>query len=87
MRTLIHANIFFFITSIFVIVLTLILGIAGAYVILILRDMKEISKKVKTESEEIIEDVKELREKIREEGVGLRNIGRLFGLFSKRRKK
>ena len=86
MRTLIHADIFFFITSIFVIILTLILGVAGAYLVLILRDMKEISRKVKIEGGEIIEDVKELRERIEEEGVGLRSLGKMFGLFSKKKK-
>lgn len=87
MRTLIHADIFFFITSIFVVVLTIVLAVAGVYFILILRDMKYISRKVKIEGEEIIGDVKELREKIREEGVGLRSIGKLFGFFSGKRKK
>lgn len=86
MRTLIHADIFFFITSIFITVLTIFLVVAGAYFILILRDMKDISRKVKMESEEIIGDVKELRQKIREEGSNLKGIGKMFGFFSKKKK-
>jgi hypothetical protein len=87
MRTLLHADIFFFLTSIFVVVLTVVLSVAGVYFILILRDMKEISKKVKTEGGEIIEDVKKVREKIEEEGIGLASLGKMFGLFSRKRKK
>ncbi len=87
MRTLIHADIFFFLTSIFVVVLTVVLSVGGVYFILILRDMKDISRKVKNEGGEIIEDVKKVREKIEEEGIGLASIGKLFGLFSKKRKK
>jgi len=87
MITLIHADIFFFVTAIFVVLLTIFLAVAGTYLVLILRDMKEISKKVKTEGGEIIEDVKKVREKIEEEGAGLAAIGRMFGLFSKKRKK
>jgi choline kinase len=49
--------------------------------------MKEISKKVKTEGGEIIEDVKKVREKIEEEGIGLASLGKMFGLFSRKRKK
>ena len=87
MRTLIHADIFFFLTSIFVIVLTVVLSVGGVYFILILRDMKDISRKVKNEGGEIVADVKKVREKIEEEGIGLAIIGKLFGLFSKKRKK
>jgi len=87
MKTLIHADIFFFITSVFVVVLTIVLAVAGVYFILILRDMKDISRKVKIEGGEIINDVKELRERIEEEGAGLRSLGKMFGLFSKKRKK
>ncbi len=87
MRTLIHADIFFFLTSIFVIVLTVVLSVGGVYFILILRDMKDISRKVKNEGGEIVADVKKVREKIEEEGIGLASIGKLFGLFSKKRKK
>ena len=61
--------------------------VAGTYFILILRDMKEVSRKVKIEGGEIIDDVKKVREKIEEEGVGLAAVGRMFGLFSKKRKK
>lgn len=86
MRTLIHADIFFFVTSIFVVVSTIVLAIAGIYFILILRDMKEISRKIKVEGEEIIDDVKELREKIKEEGIGLRSLGKFFGFFTKKKK-
>lgn len=87
MATLIHADIFFFVTAVFVVLLTIFLAVAGTYFVLILRDMKEISRKVRAEGEEIIEDVNELRKKIKEEGAGLRGIGRMLRFLSRKRKK
>lgn len=87
MRTLIHADIFFFVTAVFVVLLTIFLAIAGTYFVLILRDMKEISRKIRAEGEEIIEDVNELRKKIKEDSAGLRGIARMLGFLSGKRKK
>lgn len=69
MNTLIHADIFFFITTIAVILLVILLIILLAYAIKIVRTISSIAETVKTESENVVEDIAELRGKVKEEGV------------------
>lgn len=83
MNTLIHADIFFFITTTAVIFLTFILAIIGVYVVLILQDTKAITKKIKEESDELAGDLKELRGEIKKEGA---NLKKLFNFFIKKAK-
>ena len=86
MNTLIHADIFFFITTIVVIVLALCAIIVLVYVIIILRDFSYISRKIRQESMEIIDDVKILRGDIKREGFRVGQLVRFFtGLTKKRR--
>ncbi|MDQ5911950.1 MAG: hypothetical protein QG568_163 [Patescibacteria group bacterium] len=69
MDTLIQADIFFFITSIAVIVLTLLLVVLVAYGVKIARTISSIANTIKEESENVIEDIADLRGKVKEEGV------------------
>ncbi len=91
METLIHADIFFFITAIFVVFLTIGFTIVAVYVIKILRDLKYISTKVKEESDLIAEDIATLRTEARQEGFKIKHaIGFFTSLLHKkssRRKK
>jgi hypothetical protein len=66
--TLMHANIFFFITTIAVILITLLLILALAYVVKIVRAFSSIAETLKRESEHVADDIAELRERVREEG-------------------
>lgn len=66
--TLIHANIFFFITTIAVILVTLLLLLVLIYVVKIVRAFAAISETLKKESEHVADDIAELRERVREEG-------------------
>ncbi len=68
MDTLIHADIFFFITTVAVISLTIVVVIALVYIVLILKDIRYISGKVRKESDVIIDDVHELRANVRAQG-------------------
>ena len=47
--------------------------------------MKDISGKVKEEGGRIVEDIDEFRTKIKEEGAGLRGLGKMFGFFKKKK--
>ena len=47
MNTLIHADIFFFISTIAIVIITIVLCVVGGYTILIMRDAKHISKKLR----------------------------------------
>lgn len=87
MNTLIHADIFFFITTIVVIVLALGVCIALFYIIRILRNFSDVSDKVKIESTEIIQDIKHAREKIKSQGLGFSYIKHIVGFLMKINKK
>lgn len=69
MDTLIQADIFFFITSIAVILLAVLCIILLAYGVKIARTISSIATTIKDESENVIEDIAELRGKVKEEGV------------------
>jgi hypothetical protein len=58
------------------------------YVIKILRDVKEISQKVKNESERIIEDVRTIREEAKSKSsLALSLISKFFGVAKSRTRK
>lgn len=88
METIIQADIFFFISSVAVIVFSICAIIIMIYVTRILRDMKHISKKVSEEGDKIIEDVEYLRETAKTEGMKMKNVADFFiNLFIRRQKK
>ncbi len=68
MDTLIHADIFFFVTTVAVIAFAIVSIIILVYVIIILNDIRYISGKVRKESDVILEDVHELRANVRAQG-------------------
>jgi hypothetical protein len=76
-ESLIHADVFFFISTIALVVLSIGSGIALFYVIRILRDAGDVAEKIKAESGEIVADSKRLREALRDEGV---KWGHIIGL-------
>jgi len=86
METLIHADVFFFVTTIFIVVITAVILVASVYIIGILRDLREISAKAKIEGEEILVDVKNLRENVKREGANLKHISHFFSTLFKKRK-
>lgn len=87
METLIHADIFFFITSIFVALLIFGFGIFLYYVIPILRDLRHLSDTARKEGEKLAGDIDDLRGVAKEEGMKVKTIIDYFlGLFIKRQK-
>ena len=87
MDTLIKSEIFFFITSIAVVILTILLGMAAVYLIRILRNVDDISKKAKDEAALIKEDVADLRQNIRDEGIKVKSFVNFFKKIKGRRPK
>lgn len=77
--TLIHADIFFFISSIAIIVVGLLLVALGLYALRIVAMIGSIVKKVKQESENVVDDIAALRVKIKEESQ--KAAGSSFGKF------
>lgn len=86
MDTLIHADIFFFITAISVVVLSIGTGIVIYYLVRILRRIDEISEKVRAESDEIVRDVKDFRATMRSEGIKVKTVLDMFLGFVKKAK-
>lgn len=71
MDKLIHADIFFFITTCAIILLTIILAVAFVYVVFIAKNVNYIVTKIKEESDNISGDIAHARQKIREQGLKL----------------
>ncbi len=74
MDSFIHADVFFFVTSIAVIMVTAFSVAALIYLVRILRDFNKISSKVKDETELIADDINELRRKTKEGGFRVVNF-------------
>lgn len=69
MEGVLKSDIFFVIASLAVIVISVLAVAALFYVVMILRDIKEVSRKIKEESALIGEDFRELRAALRREGI------------------
>jgi hypothetical protein len=74
MDSLARSDLFFLITSICVVLVTIIGAVVGVYIVMILNDVKHIFRRVKEETDLIAEDINELREDIRQEGKSLRRF-------------
>ncbi len=86
MDTLIKSDVFFFITSIAVIVLGALIGAATVYLIRILRDVKAISERVKEETTATADDFREVRSHLKAQGLGFAALSKLKKLFRMDRK-
>jgi len=83
MSEVLQANIFFFITSVAVVVLTILLVAVLVYVLMIVRNVKDITDRLKEGSELIASDLAAFRERLygagnRLQGMGAAILGRLF---------
>ena len=88
MDTLIHADIFFFVTTVAVVVVTLLLAIVLIYLIRVLNRIKNIAEQVHQETILFREDVHELRDSVRREGFKLKSIANFaMGFFNKKKSK
>ncbi len=84
-NTLLKADIFFFVTTIAVVILTIILSIIMAYMISILRYIRHISEIAKDQAEELSDDIDDLRTEIKTKGASLATIFDLMGHFTRKR--
>ncbi|MES2223353.1 MAG: hypothetical protein V4469_00305 [Patescibacteria group bacterium] len=88
MENIAKSDMFFFVTTIAVIIVTLVLVVALAYVIRIASDIKYIAKRAKQETDEIADDLKNARETLKSKGKTIATIiSSLWALRSKRRSK
>jgi cell division protein FtsX len=91
MDTLIHADIFFFVTTIAVVVVTLLLAIVLIYLIKVLNRIKDIAEQVREETILFREDIHELRDSVKNETFKLKNlfsiVQRFIPFMSKQKEK
>jgi len=71
MNEILNANIFFFVTTIAVVIFVILGIIALYYLILILKNAKDVSQRIEKGSEMIGEDIIELRKNVKTEGFRL----------------
>ncbi|MES2409378.1 MAG: hypothetical protein V4509_03700 [Patescibacteria group bacterium] len=88
MENIAKSDMFFFVTTIAVIIVTLVLVVALAYVIRIASDIKYIAGKAKQETDEIVDDIKNARETLKSKGKAIATIlSSLWFLKNKRKSK
>lgn len=80
MDSLLKSDIFFFVTTVVVAGLGVLIAVALVYLVRILADVKKLSKKVRQEGESIVEDIEGLRENIKKNTIKLSDI-LSFGFF------
>lgn len=72
MSEVVHADIFFFITSMVVVLLGAVLVVALVYVVFIVRDVRAIVARVRRASESLEGDLDALRSQVKQEGYKAR---------------
>ena len=85
-NTLIHADIFFFVTTIAVVIVAVALTVALIYLAKVLNDLKEITRQVREETVLFREDLKDLRGEVRREGFQMKQFADFFIKLFKRKK-
>lgn len=89
MTEIAKSDVFFLITSLAVIVLTVIISVLLVYVFIIMRNVRGVVEKVKEESDLLLDDVRELRVRLKTEEGAVRRASALLaflrGLFFAKR--
>ena len=86
MDNLLQANIFFFIASISVILLTSILIVVLIYIAQILNNFKHLTRRARAEGDLIASDIAELRQEIKRDGFRFKSFFEFFENIFKRTK-
>ena len=93
MSELLHADIFFFITAVVVIIIGVGSAVVLYYLVLILRDIRAITKKVRSASDVIEQDFTDLHATLKSEGLRMKHVLDTLlafvtgGIYRKSRKK
>jgi hypothetical protein len=88
MDTLAKSEIFFIVTTVAVVIITLVISVAALYILKILRDIKFVVNLIKNEAGNVTEDIADLRTHFKSQGLtlmGLLGVGKK--IFDRRRKK
>lgn len=86
MSEFMKADIFFFVTTVAVIVLTVVVAVFMVYLIGVMRNVRDISELVKTQGKNISDDISKLRDTIKHEGLRLKHVTDFMKKPHKRKK-
>ena len=84
MNDILKSDVFFFVTTVAVIVITVLVGVLIAYVIRIMSKVSYIADKAKQQTDLLSEDLGELRANMKQ-GFKLRHLGKFFWNIAKRK--
>lgn len=85
MNTLIHADIFFFVATIWAVIISAIFVVILWHAAYIMKDLRHISRKIRDGGDVLSEDLHDLRTVIRTEGADANHVLKYFKhLFSRR---
>ena len=87
MDSLIKSDVFFFITTICIVLVTILFGVILIYLIRVLRNIDLLSKKIKEEGEEIINDAHNIRIDLKSGVKKASDLISVFSFFNKKKKK
>lgn len=87
MDTLAKSDAFFFITSVCVSLVTIVILVIGAYLFGIVADIKYIVRKAKASTDEITNDIHEIRETLKDKGSAIGAVLSSFFAFRSRKKR
>jgi competence protein ComGC len=73
-----QSNIFFFVTTIAVVILSVLLAVVLVLLIRILKNIKEVSETVKSEGKNIVEDIAGFRSSLKEKGKSMSGLATLL---------
>ena len=82
MESFVKADVFFFVTAIAVVAVSVFIMVICIYVVRILADAKHIAGAVRKESDEVLADVSAVRHIVERQG---KRIGRVFDVAPKKR--
>ena len=86
MNDFLKQDIFFFVTTIAVVVFTICLIILLIVTIRVVNDIKYITKKAKEEADLISQDLSDLRQNVKEKGLKFKYLLSFFNNLGKKRK-
>ncbi len=84
MENVVKSDVFFFVTTIAIAVVAIAAVAVFIYLILILRDIKNISGRVREEGKHLSKDISDLRRNIRTEGAKVKHFVDFFASIAKR---
>ncbi len=87
MNEFLKMDIFFVVTTVAVVVLTILIVFGLVRVLRILKNIEDISLMVEEEGQKLREDIAEVRRSVREEGIRAKHLLEFLGMGTRRRRK